>query len=84
MKHMTVAAMVLRHQPFVLVVTIATVCLNVFLFIIVPKGFFPQQDTGIINGTIQGPQDISFAAMKQKELMYARLSGRIPPSSTQI
>ena len=41
---------VLRHQPLTLAVTIATVCLNVFLFIIVPKGFFPQQDTGLLNG----------------------------------
>jgi len=64
---------VLRHQPLTLGITIATVCLNVFLFIIIPKGFFPQQDTGIINGTIQGPQDISFDAMKEKEQQYAAI-----------
>ena len=64
---------VLRHQPLMLAVTIATVCLNVFLFIIVPKGFFPQQDTGILNGTIQGPQDISFEAMRDKEQQFSKI-----------
>ncbi len=64
---------VLRHQPLMLAVTIATVCLNVFLFIIVPKGFFPQQDTGILNGTIQGPQDISFESMRDKEQRYSKI-----------
>ena len=51
---------VLNHQALTLGVTIATVCLNILLFIIIPKGFFPQQDTGSINGTIQASQDISF------------------------
>ena len=46
--------------------TIGTVCLNVYLFAITPKGFFPQQDTGRISGLIQGDQDLSFAAMAQK------------------
>ena len=64
---------VLRHQPVMLAVTIATVCLNVFLFIIVPKGFFPQQDTGVLDGTIQGPQDISFEAMRDKEERYSKI-----------
>ncbi|HXM95730.1 MAG TPA: multidrug efflux RND transporter permease subunit [Candidatus Dormibacteraeota bacterium] len=57
---------VLRHQFLILVVTIATVCLNIYLFIQTPKGFFPQQDAGRITGLIQGDQDISFAAMAQK------------------
>jgi hydrophobe/amphiphile efflux-1 (HAE1) family protein len=60
---------VLNHQPLTLGITIATVCLNIYLFMIVPKGFFPQQDTGVIGGSIQAAQDISFEAMatKQKE-----------------
>jgi multidrug efflux pump len=57
---------VLRHQFLILLVTISTVCLNVYLFAITPKGFFPQQDTGRVSGLIQGDQDLSFAAMSQK------------------
>src|SRR6266849_2167624 len=44
---------VLRHQPLTLAVTIATACLSVYLYILVPKGFFPQQDTGRISGSVQ-------------------------------
>ena len=54
---------VLNHQPIMLAVTIATICLSVYLYIIVPKGFFPQQDTGRLNGSVIGAQDISFPAM---------------------
>src|SRR5579862_3335590 len=61
---------VLRHQPFMLVLTGATICLSVYLYIIVPKGFFPQQDTGRMSGTIQGPQDLSFPAMQIKLKQY--------------
>ncbi|MBZ5660712.1 MAG: multidrug efflux RND transporter permease subunit [Acidobacteriia bacterium] len=61
---------VLRHQPFMLAVTCATICLSVYLYIIVPKGFFPQQDTGRINGTILGAQDLSFPAMQAKLKQY--------------
>ncbi|GAC1630847.1 MAG: multidrug efflux RND transporter permease subunit MdtC [Candidatus Acidiferrum sp.] len=57
---------VLRHQFAVVLLTIGTVCLNGYLFYIVPKGFFPQQDTGRINGAIQGDQDTSFANMSAK------------------
>ena len=57
---------VLRHQFLILLVTFGTVCLNIYLFVRTPKGFFPQQDTGRINGLIQGDQDLSFAAMSQK------------------
>jgi len=57
---------VLRHPPGVLLVTLLTIALNVYLFVIVPKGFFPQQDTGRLTGAIQAAQDISFRAMQQK------------------
>ncbi|HVA94577.1 MAG TPA: multidrug efflux RND transporter permease subunit [Candidatus Dormibacteraeota bacterium] len=57
---------VLAHQPLMLAVTIAAVCLNVYLYIIVPKGFFPQQDTGRLNGAVIGQQDTSFSAMMEK------------------
>ena len=57
---------VLDHPQLVLLITIGTICLNVYLYIVVPKGFFPQQDTGRLMGAIQGAQDISFPAMKVK------------------
>ncbi|KQR90097.1 nodulation protein [Burkholderia sp. Leaf177] len=56
----------LAHPRIVLLVLIATVGLNVYLYIIVPKGFFPQQDTGRIVGGIQADQSTSFQAMKGK------------------
>jgi multidrug efflux pump len=56
----------LRHPKFVLSVTIGVVFLNIVLFYLVPKGFFPQQDTGRLNGSIQASQDVSFQLMQQK------------------
>jgi multidrug efflux pump len=64
---------VLKHQPLTLAILMATICLNIYLFIIVPKGFFPQQDTGVMSGTIQGSQDISFEAMQQKMRQFAAI-----------
>jgi len=57
---------VLRRQGLVLTITVLTFGLNIYLYFLVPKGFFPQQDTGRIGGQIRGQQDISFGAMKQK------------------
>jgi multidrug efflux pump len=61
---------VLRHQPTTLIVTILTVVLTGALAIWVPKGFFPQQDTGLILGVSEAPADVSFARMMtlQREL----------------
>ena len=64
---MIAACVVLRHQFAVLLITIGTVCVNGYLFYIVPKGFFPQQDTGRINGSIQADQDASFASISRKD-----------------
>jgi multidrug efflux pump len=64
---------VLRHQGLVLTITILTFVLNVYLFILVPKGFFPQQDTGRIGGQINGQQDVSFDAMKPKVVQIAKI-----------
>jgi len=58
---------VLRHQVLILCVAIGTGLLNVYLFMIVPKGFFPQQDTGRMSGSARASQDISFEAMKAKQ-----------------
>ncbi len=57
---------VLRHQKLVLGVTIGTFLLTVYLYKIVPKGFFPQQDTGRLTASIRGQQDISFDAISTK------------------
>ena len=64
---------VLRHQFAVLVVTIATACLSVYLFKDAPKGFFPQQDTGRIQGSVQAAQDISFEAMSLKMRQFVHI-----------
>ena len=56
----------LAHGAVVMLVLLATVCLNVYLYIVIPKGFFPQQDTGRLIGGIQADQSISFQAMRQK------------------
>jgi multidrug efflux pump len=56
----------LRHHLVMLLLTLATLVLNVYLFVVVRKGFFPEQDTGRLSGVIQASQDISFQAMKQK------------------
>jgi multidrug efflux pump len=61
---------VLRHQPFMLVLTGATICLSVYLYIVIPKGFFPQQDTGLMAGNILGAQDTSFPVMQAKLKQY--------------
>ena len=55
---------VLQHSALTLTVLLMTIALNIYLFMVVPKGFFPQQDNGTIFGGIQGSQDISFQAMQ--------------------
>lgn len=56
----------LAHPRTMLIATLVAIVLNIFLYIIIPKGFFPQQDTGRITGSIQAEQDISFQAMEKK------------------
>ena len=56
----------LAHGPIVMLILLATVCLNVYLYIAIPKGFFPQQDTGRLVGYIDADQGISFQAMRDK------------------
>jgi multidrug efflux pump len=57
---------VLRHPLPILLLLLITIGVNVYLLMIVPKGFFPQQDTGRLAGGIQGAQDSSFTAMRQR------------------
>jgi hydrophobe/amphiphile efflux-1 (HAE1) family protein len=69
---------VLRHQWLMLAVIILTIVLNVYLFILVPKGFFPQQDTGRIGGQVRGQQDVSFDTLKQKVTQIADIVSKDP------
>jgi multidrug efflux pump len=64
---------VLRHQFLVLCILLVTVALNFYLFAIVPKGFFPQQDTGMLIGVAQGTEDISFQSMSKKLLRFVQI-----------
>jgi multidrug efflux pump len=64
---------VLRFQTVTLLVAVATLILTIFLYIVIPKGFFPTQDTGVIQGISQAPATISFAAMQEKQQQLARI-----------
>jgi len=63
----------LRHQPVALVVLVAVIGLNVYLYTVVPKGFFPQQDTGRLIGNVQADQASSFQAMQQRLDTFMRI-----------
>ena len=58
---------VLKHQTVTLLVTIGTLVATIWMYIVVPKGFFPVQDTGVIMGITDAPESISFAAMSQRQ-----------------
>jgi len=58
---------VLDHQALMLLVTLITVAFTIYLYIVIPKGLFPQQDTGSLSGFSEAPQDISFPAMKERQ-----------------
>src|SRR6202171_4313324 len=62
---------VLRYRTTTLLVTVATLVGTILLYIYVPKGFFPVQDTGVILGVSEGPQDVSFISMAQRQRILA-------------
>jgi multidrug efflux pump len=64
---------ILRYQTITLLVAVGTLVLTVYLYIIIPKGFFPVQDTGVIQGISQAPQTISFPAMAAKQQELAKV-----------
>ena len=72
----------LRHRFITLLVFIGTVALSVYLFVIIPKGFFPQQDTGLILGTSEAAQDVSFAEMKRYQLALSAVVAADPDVAT--
>jgi multidrug efflux pump len=73
---------VLAHQPVTGVVTIAVAVLSIVLYFKVPTGFFPQQDTGRIQGTVIGAEDISFQSMSDKIKRYASIVLKDPAVDT--
>src|SRR5271154_452517 len=73
---------VLRHPAITLMVLAATIALNVYLFIHVPKGFFPQQDNGRLNGTIIADQDTSFQAMEKSLQRMVQIVKKDPAVDT--
>jgi multidrug efflux pump len=64
---------VLRHQTITLLVTLATFVLTIYLYIVVPKGFFPVQDTGVLLAITEAPQTISFEAMSTRQQQLAKV-----------
>ncbi|MDH2182337.1 MdtB/MuxB family multidrug efflux RND transporter permease subunit [Pseudomonas sp. GD03651] len=64
---------VLKHQPLTLLVAVASLLLTVFLYMVVPKGFFPVQDTGVIQGISEAPQSTSFAAMSERQQALSKV-----------
>ena len=64
---------VLKHQTATLAVAVSTLVMTVVLYIAIPKGFFPVQDTGTIQGTSEAPQSISFAAMAERQQALAKV-----------
>ena len=79
-----VAAMTLRHQRLTLLVMLATVALTALLYVAVPKGFFPAQDGGVLQGVTQSSQSTSFDAMSRRQQAVAQSLIRYPNSQIQI
>ncbi|MFL6428538.1 MAG: multidrug efflux RND transporter permease subunit [Acidobacteriaceae bacterium] len=69
---------VLRHQNITLLIAVGTLALNIYLYVIVPKGFFPQEDTGRLGGAARASQDISFDAMTVKQTQLAAIVQKDP------
>lgn len=80
----TTLKLVLRHQPTMLLVTLSTIALTVYLYIIVPKGFFPQQDTGRVNGVLRADQDTSFQSMSRLVAKFAAITSQDPAVANLI
>jgi multidrug efflux pump len=64
---------VLEHESETLLIAIGTLVLTIVLYIVVPKGFFPVQDTGVIQGVSEAPQNVSFPAMVRGQQALARI-----------
>ena len=73
---------VLRHQFFMLCVTLLTMVVSAGMYVVTPKGFFPQQDVGRIVGFIQADQDVSFSSMSEKVKSFAEVVRQDPAVDT--
>ncbi|HMJ26477.1 MAG TPA: multidrug efflux RND transporter permease subunit [Pyrinomonadaceae bacterium] len=71
-RYSVILRFVLQHQPATLVVTFGTLALTIFLFLIIPKGFFPVQDTGVILGVSEAPAILSFPALAERQQALAK------------
>src|SRR5712664_2827050 len=71
-RYSVILRFVLQHQPATLVVTLGTLALTIFLFLIIPKGFFPVQDTGVILGVSEAPAILSFPALAERQQALAK------------
>jgi multidrug efflux pump len=75
---------VLKYQAVTLLITLSTIGLTVYLYVVVPKGFFPQQDIGRLTGAIVADQDTSFQSMNQLLNRFASAVGKDPAVSSLI
>ncbi len=71
-RYAVILRFVLKHQPATLILTVGTLALTIFLFLIVPKGFFPVEDTGVILGVSEAPATLSFPAMAERQQALAK------------
>src|SRR5947209_9626772 len=69
---------VLKYKFVTLLVTIATMAGTVYLYVVIPKGFFPVEDTGMLSVTVEGPADISFRAMRERQQAIAEIVRQDP------
>jgi hydrophobe/amphiphile efflux-1 (HAE1) family protein len=75
---------VLKYQPVTLAITIFVACLSIYLYVKVPKGFFPQQDTGRIGGAVVAAEDTSFQSMSNKMHEYVEIVMKDPAVETAV
>jgi multidrug efflux pump len=74
----------LAHGPVMLLMLFGVIALNIYLYVIAPKGFFPQQDTGQLNSGMRADQSISFALMEEKLRRVVRIVSRDPAVATAV
>ncbi|MBN9236301.1 MULTISPECIES: efflux RND transporter permease subunit [Phyllobacteriaceae] len=74
----------LGHPRLIMLLLLATLCLNGYLYVIIPKGFFPQQDTGLLVGSVQADQSISFQSMSDKVNRFAEIVKNDPAVASAV
>ncbi|WP_426781541.1 efflux RND transporter permease subunit, partial [Pseudomonas syringae] len=71
------------HQPLTLAIALATMVLTVVLYVVIPKGLLPEQDTGLITGVVQADQNVAFPQMQQRTQAVAEAL-RLDPAVTGV